>query len=161
MTRLAAPLIIDAHLERLPTLEGWDAADERPAVRVFEGAREQRTDLRRWLTVGYLSGDAGPAVHLEPTHDAQSQNVEAGSIGCELIVAGADVATARAAAFDLLAPWSGWLQRESTLPNSEGQARLLPGSALSLIADVLLATTRAGATATAVVTITYTAMTYG
>lgn len=161
MSRIAAPLIIDAHLERLPLLEGWGADGDRPAVRVFEGAREVRADVRRWVTVGYLSGDAGPAVHLEPVHDAQSQNREAGSIGCELIIGAADVATARQAAFDLLAPWSGWLQREPTLPDAGGTARLMPGSSLSLVGDVLLATTRQGATATAVVTITYNAVTYG
>jgi hypothetical protein len=161
MTKLAAPLIIAAHVAHLPTLAGWDAADDRPAVRVFEGGVTTREDLRRWLTVGYVSGDDGPAVHLEPTHDAQSQNRESGTVHSELVVAAADIATARTAVFDLLRPWSGWIAADPTLRDPGGQATLLPGSTLTLTADVVLSTTRSGATASAVVTITYSAVTYG
>jgi hypothetical protein len=161
MTRLAAPLIIAAHVAHLPTLDGWNAADDRPAVRVYEGGRPDRSDARRWVTVGYVAADDGPAVHLEPTHDRQSQNREVGTILCELIVAAADVSTARAAVFELLLPWSGWIATDPTLRDPDGQAMLLPGSALTLAADVTLTTTRGGATASAVVTITYSAVTYG
>ena len=157
MTKLAAPLIVAAHVAHLPTLDGWTADDAagRPAVRVFEGGVPTREDVRRWVTVGYLSGADGPAVHLEPAH-TQGQNREAGSVTCELAVAAPDIATARTAAFDLLAPWSAWLAGDGTMGG-----RLLPGSSARLIADVDLATTRAGATARATVTITYTALTYG
>jgi hypothetical protein len=162
MTRLAAPLIIAAHVDRLPTLDGWGADGGRPAVRVFEGGVPTREDLRRWCTVGYVAGDEGPAVHLEPVHDAQNQNREAGSIACQLVAAAADFGAARTALFDLLLPWSGWLSADPTLRGDPDQApRLLPGSSLSLVADVGSATTRAGATASAVVTITYTAVSYG
>jgi hypothetical protein len=161
MTRLAAPLIIDAHLQRLPALTGWAADGDRPAVAVFDGPRPDRSDVRRWVTVGYLTGENAPAVHLEPAHTAQSQNAESGSIGCELTVAGPDLGASRSALFDLLTPWSGWLQREPTLPDEQGKARLMPGSSLSLVVDVVNRPTRAGATAVAVVTITYSAVTYG
>lgn len=161
MTKLAAPLILAAHVQTLPTLPGWGADGDRPAVAVHEGARLDRGDVRRWVTVGYVSGDDGPAVHLEPTHDRQSQNIEAGTIACELVVAGPDVATARGAVFDLLAAWSGWLSESPTLPDAGGQARLMVGSALTLVADVVNRPTRAGATATALVSITYRATTYG
>lgn len=161
MTRLAAPVIVAAHLQHLPTLPGWDAAEGRPAVAVYDGPRPDRADVRRWVTVGYLTGEDAPSVHLEPRHTAQSQNVEAGSIGCELIVAGPTIGEARAALFDLLTPWSGWLQNEPTLPDEQGRARLMAGSQLSLVVDVVNRPTRAGATAVAVVTITYTATTYG
>lgn len=161
MTLLAAPVIVAAHAAHLPTLEGWGSDGDRPAVLVFEGPSPRRDDLRRWCTIGYLSGDDGPAVHLEPTHDAQRQNREAGSIACGLVVAAPDVPAARAAVFDLLTPWSGWLQSDPTLRDVDGQPRLLPGSSLSLVVDVANVTTRAGATASAVVTITYTARTYG
>jgi hypothetical protein len=161
MTRLAAPLIIDAHLLTLPTLTGWGADGDRPPVRVFQGGVPTREDLRRWCTVGYVAGDEGPAVHLEPAHDAQNQNREAGNISCQLAAAAADFGAARTALFDLLLPWSGWLSADPTLRDADQAPRLLPGSTLSLAADVVLATTRAGATASAVVTITYTAVSYG
>jgi hypothetical protein len=161
MTRLAAPLIIAAHVDRLPTLDGWGADGGRPAVRVFEGGVPTREDLRRWCTVGYVAGDEGPAVHLEPVHDAQNQNREGGSITCQLIAAAPDVAAARTAVFDLLLPWSGWLSADPLLRDADGRARLMAGSSLSLAVDVVLATTRSGATASAVVTITYTAVSYG
>jgi hypothetical protein len=161
VTRLAAPLIIAAHVAKLPTLDGWGADDPRPATRVFEGGVPTREDLRRWVTVGYVAGDDGPAVHLEPVHLAQSQNREAGSLLCELVVAAKDIATARTAVFDLLLPWSAWLSSDPTLVGADGKPALLPGSSLSLTADVELTTTRQGATATAVVTIAYTAVTYG
>jgi len=159
--KLAAPAIIGAIVAKLPTLEGWDAAGTRPATTVFEGAKTSRDDSRRWATVGYVSSEDGAAVHLEPVHLAQSQNREAGSIGCELIVTAANIATARTAAFELLLPWSVWLSRDPTLTGPDGKPALLAGSSLSLAADVVLTTTRAGATASAVVTITYTAVTYG
>jgi hypothetical protein len=72
-----------------------------------------------------------------------------------VLVAGDDVTAARARIFDLLADWSAWLVADRTLGG-----RLLP-SEVHLSADVTLATTRTGATAAAVVTITYTATTYG
>jgi hypothetical protein len=162
MTRLAAPLIIDAHMLTLPTLTGWGRDGHRPPVRVFQSGVPTREDLRRWCTVGYVAGDEGPAVHLEPVHDAQNQNREAGSIACQLVAAAADFGAARTALFDLLLPWSAWLSADPTLRGDPDQApRLLPGSSLSLVADVASATTRAGATASAVVTITYTAVSYG
>jgi hypothetical protein len=151
--RLAAPLIIAAHVEHLPTLPGWDG------VRVFEGGGTTREGVRRWATIGYVAGDTGPAVHLEPVTDGQGQNREAGSIACGLTVAADDVPAARGAVFDLLAAWAQWLADDRKLADDTGQARLVDGW-LSLAVDVALITTR-GATASAVVTITYTATTYG
>lgn len=150
MTRLAAPGIIAAQVAALPTLPGWGA------VRVFEGAPLTREGLRRWCTVGYVPGDDGPAVHLEPVVTAQAQTTEAGSILSHLVVGAADVAAARAVIFPLLAGWAAWL-RADAIP----AAGLLPGAYLALLADVTLTTTRAGGTATAVVTTSYTASTYG
>lgn len=164
MSKLAAPLVIAAHVAKLPTLPGWDAADidlntgaSRPATTVYEGARLARDDARRYVTVGYVAGADGPVVHLEPSHNAQSQSTEVGQLSCELIVAARDIAAARTAVFELLLPWSAWIATDRTLG-----AVLLPGSELTLSADVALTTnTRSGATASAVVTITYTAVTYG
>jgi hypothetical protein len=153
--KLAAPLIIAAHVANLPTLPGWSD------VAVFEGAATRRDDVRRYVTVGYVAGDDAPAVHSEPARVSQGQNVEAGSIACSLVVAAADVAAARAAAFDLLAAWSQWLDTARTMPDGSGQAQLLPTSTASLVYDIALTTTRSGATASAVVTVTYTAHTYG
>jgi len=156
---LAAPLIIAAHLATLPTLDGWSADDPtgRPAVQVFDGPRLDRGDMRRWCTVGFVPGADGPAVHLEPETNGQRQNLEVGSVDCSLVVAAADVPTARTAVFDLLAAWSQWLSTDRTLTG-----RLLAGSTTTLGGvDVALATTRAGGTASAVVTVTYQARTYG
>lgn len=159
--KLAAPLIIAAHVANLPTLEGWGADGDRPAVVVYEGAATRRDDVRRYCTVGYVAGDDGPAVHTEPQSVGQGQTREAGSIASNLVVTGPDVATARAAAFDLIAAWAQWLATDRTMPDGGGQAQLLPTSTASLVFDVVLTTTRAGATASAVVTVTYNAHTYG
>jgi hypothetical protein len=148
--KLAAPLIIAAHAATLPTLDGW--AD----VAVYEGQATRRDDVRQWVTLGYVAGDDGPAVHVEPSTNGQRQNIEAGSIACSLVATAADVAAARGAVFALLEPWTEWLATDRTL-----DAVLLPDSSLSLVADVALVTTRNGGTATAVVTITYSANTYG
>lgn len=156
MIRLAAPAIVAAHVAALPTLAGWGAAGGFP-VRVFEGAPLTREGLRRWCTVGFVLGDdAADVVHLEPVVTAQQQTREAGSISSNLVVAAADVAAARAAIFPLLAAWAVWLRADAV-----GAAGLLPGSQLTLAADVTLTTTRAGGTANAVVTTSYTATTYG
>jgi hypothetical protein len=150
MTRLAAPLIRAAHAAKLPTLTGWGG------VAVYEGAALRRDDVREWATIGYVAGDTGPAITLEPVPTAQgAQNRETGTITSQVLVAGDDVTAARARIFDLLADWAAWLVADRTLGG-----RLLP-SEVHLSADVALATTRAGATAAAVVTITYTATTYG
>jgi hypothetical protein len=156
--KLAAPLIIDAHVQTLPTLPGWgeDAGTDRPAVLVSDGALTRRDDVRRSLTVGYVAGDDGPAVHVEPSWRGQGQTREAGSVACSLVVAAADVPAARAAVFDLLTEWAQWLADDPTIGG-----RLLASSDLTLIADVATPTTRAGASASALVTITYTAVTYG
>lgn len=159
--RLAAPLIIAAHVAKLPTLPGWGADGDRPAVTVYEGQRLDRGDTRRYCTVGYVAGDDGPAVHTEPIRTGQGQNVEGGSIASNLVVAARDVATARAAAFDLIESWAQWLADDRTMPDANGQAQLLPTSTASLVFDVVLSTTRAGATASAIVTVAYTAHTYG
>jgi hypothetical protein len=153
--KLAAPLIIAAHTAHLPTLPGW------AGVAVYEGARIDRGDGGRYVTVGYVAGDDGPAVHTEPETSGQGQNTEAGSIACNLVVTAADIPAARGAAFDLLAAWAQWLAVSPTMPDGDGQAQLLPTSRLALVFDVVLTTTRAGATASAVVTVTYTAHTYG
>jgi hypothetical protein len=158
--KLAAPLIIAAHVATLPTLPGWGADGDRPAVKVFEGQRLDRGDVRRYCTVGYVSGDTGPAVHAEPVTTGQGQNAEAGSIACNLVVTAKDVAAARAAAFDLLASWAQWLATDRTMP-AGGQAQLLGTSQASLLFDVVLTTTRGGATASTLVTVTYNAHTYG
>lgn len=150
MTILAAPLIIAAHVATLPTLDGW------AGVAVYEGAAPRRDDVREWCTVGYVAGSDGPAVTLEPLPNAQRQTFESGSVASQIVVAAADVAAARARVFDLLAPWSAWLVADRTLG-----AVLLAGSELHLAVDVTLAATRAGATAAAAVTITYSATTYG
>jgi hypothetical protein len=152
--KLAAPLYVAAHVAHLPTLAGWDT------VTVYEGGRLDRGDIRRWATIGYVAGDDGPAVHVEPDTAAQGQTVEGGSIACNLVVIADDIPAARAAVFDLLAPWGQWLADDRTLAAALGQAELLPQSVASLVFDVALTTTRA-ATASAVVTITYTAHTYG
>jgi hypothetical protein len=159
--KLAAPLIIAAHVAHLPTLPGWTGDGTRPAVAVYEGQRLDRGDGGRYVTVGYVAGDDGPAVHTEPETTGQGQNAEAGSIACNLVVTAPDVAGARAAAFDLIASWAQWLATNPTMPDGNGQAQLLPTSRAALVFDVVLTTTRAGATASAVVTITYTAHTYG
>jgi hypothetical protein len=159
--KLAAPLLIAAHVAHLPTLEGWRADGDRPAVTVYEGARTDRADVGRYCTVGYVAGDDGPAVHSEPVRVSQGQNAEGGSFASNLVVTGHDVATARAAAFDLIAAWAEWLASDRTMPDANGQAQLLPTSTASLLFDVVLSTTRAGATASAIVTVTYTAHTYG
>jgi hypothetical protein len=159
--RLAAPLIIAAHVAKLPTLEGWAADGDRPRVVVYEGAATKRDDVRRYCTVGYVAGDDGPAVHSEPVRTSQEQNTEGGSIASNLVVTGPNVATARTAAFDLISAWADWLAADRTMPDANGQAQLLPTSTASLIFDVVLTTTRAGATASAIVTVTYNAHTYG
>jgi hypothetical protein len=154
--KLAAPLIIAAHVAQLPTLPGWGADGDRPAVVVYEGAATRRDDVRRYVTVGYVAGDDGPAVHTEPVTSGQGQNREAGSIASNLVVTGPDIAAARGAAFDLVASWAQWLAADRTLGG-----QLLPTSTASLVFDVVLSTTRAGATASTTVTVTYTADTYG
>jgi hypothetical protein len=159
--KLAAPLIIASHVANLPQLDGWGADGERPAVAVYEGARLDRGDVRRWCTVGYVAGLDGPAVHAEPVTTGQGQNAEAGSIACALTVTDRDVAAARSAVFDLLESWAQWLSTARTMPDAGGQAQLLGTSTAQLVFDIELTTTRAGATASATVTITYTAHTYG
>lgn len=159
--KLAAPLIIAAHVANLPTLPGWGADGDRPAVTVYEGSRTDRSDTRRYCTVGFVAGDDGPAVHTEPVTSGQGQNREAGSITSNLVVAERDVATARAAVFELVESWAQWLATDRTMPDANGQAQLLPTSTASLVFDVVLTTTRAGATASAIVTVTYIAHTYG
>jgi hypothetical protein len=152
--KLAAPLILAAHAAILPTLPGWDR------VAVYEGAAIAADDVPEWVTLGYVAGSDGPAVSLEPVPARQSQTREGGTISCQLIVAADDVPAARARVFDLLTAWSAWLAADRTLA-AGGQAVLLSTSDLHLAIDVVLATTRAGATANAVVTITYEATTYG
>lgn len=152
---IAAPLVIAAHVETLPTLPGWET------VNVFEGAFTRRDDQRRWATIGYVPGDDGPAINLSPVSDGQNRNREEGSVGCSLVVAAADIPAARGAVFDLLSAWAQWLATDRTLAGTSGQARVLAGSTAGLSVDVTLNPTRAGATASAVVTVTYTATTYG
>jgi hypothetical protein len=155
--KLAAPAIIAAHVATLPTLTSWAAADGRPAVSVYEGAALRRDDVREWVTVGFVAGVTEPTVQFEPVPAAQGQqNREAGTVLSQLVTAQADVPTARDRVFALLADWVGWLGGDRTLGGS-----LQQGSQAHLLADVTLATTRAGATASAVVTVTYTAVTYG
>jgi hypothetical protein len=159
--KLAAPLVIAAHMETLSTLPGWAAGGGVPAVAVFDGAFTRRDDMTRWATVGYVQNADGPAITLEPVFDGQGRNREEGTIACSLVVADVDVPAARSAVFGLLAAWAQWLATDRTLTGTGGQARLLPGSDTHLVADVVLTTTRAGATASALVTVTYTATTYG
>ena len=147
--KLAAPLIVGAHVDVLPSLPGWSG------VAVLEGAPLRRDDLREYATVGYVAGADGPTLALEPVPASQGQTREAGTVASQLIVAAADVATARTRVFALLASWAQWLADDQTLGGA-----LLKGSDLHLAVDVALATTRAGATANAVVTITYAATTY-
>jgi hypothetical protein len=154
--KLAAPLILAAHASTLPTLDGWGADGDRPAVAVYEGAALRRDDVDQYVTVGYVAGADGPTLALEPVPSGQGQTREAGTVACQLIVGGPDVPTARARVFDLLEPWAQWLATDRTLGGV-----LLSSTDLHLSADVALATTRAGATANAVVTITYAATTYG
>jgi hypothetical protein len=150
MTVLAAPQVIAAHVDTLPTLDGW------AGVRVFDGVPLTRGDVREWCTVGYVDGDTGPAVSLEPVPTAQgAQTREAGTVLAQLVVAAKDVPTARGRVFDLLAAWAGWLVADRTT-----SGRLLP-SEVHLSVDVSFVNTRPGITASAVVTITYTATTYG
>jgi hypothetical protein len=156
VTVLAAPRVIAAHAAALPTLPGWAADGDRPAVAVYEGAALRRDDVREYVTLGYVAGVDDPAVSLEPVPTAQGQNRERGTVVCQLIVAAADVPAARTRTFDLIGAWSGWLVTDRTLGGT-----LMHGSETHLAADVALATTRAGATANALVTITYTAVTYG
>lgn len=148
--KLAAPLIIAAHVATLSTLTGWSA------VTVYEGAATRRDDVRQWVTVGYVAGLDGPAVHSEPVSNAQGQTVDAGSILSELVVVAADVASARAAIFALLTSWAAWLATDRTLAGA-----VLGNSSARLAFDVKLTTTRNGATAAAVVTVAYDARTYG
>jgi hypothetical protein len=156
VTVLAAPLIIAAHVAKLPTLPGWIAGADRPAVPVYEGAALRRDDLREWVTLGFVAGQDGPALSFEAISTAQNSTRDVGSITCQLVTARADVAAARARVFELLTPWSAWITTDRTLGGT-----LTAGSELHLAVDVALATTRAGATANALVTITYTALTYG
>jgi hypothetical protein len=150
VTVLASPLIIAAHVAVLPTLTGW------AGVPVYEGAALRRDDVDEYLTVGYVAGADDPQVSLEVVPHADGTTREAGTLACQLITAQADVATARARVFDLVAPWSAWLLRDRTLGGV-----LLPQSTAHLLVDVALATTRSGATANALVTVTYQATTYG
>lgn len=150
MTKLAAPGILAAHVTNLPTLDGWDT------VAVSEGAALRQDDVREYLTLGYVAGSTDPAVSLEPVSPAQGQTREAGSIVSQLVVAAADVAAARTRTFDLLTAWVAWLASDRTIGGA-----VLANSDAHLVADVALATTRSGATANALVTITYTAVTYG
>jgi hypothetical protein len=159
--KLAAPLVIAAHVETLPTLPGWAASGDTPAVAVFEGGFTRRDDLLRWCTVGYVPNADGPVVAAEPVSVGQSQNREEGTVSCSLVVAGPDVAAARGSVFGLLESWAQWLATDRTLAGAGGRARLLGNSDAHLVTDVTLVTTRAGATASALVTITYTAHTYG
>lgn len=158
---LAAPLVLAAHVAKLPTLPGWAADADRAAVAVYEGAAVRRDDVREWATVGYVAGADGPVVVLEPVRAGQGQTTEAGSVTSQLVVGADTVAAARDRVFDLLAAWAGWLAEDRTLADADGRARLLPGSDVHLAVDVTLITTRAGATANAVVTATYQATTYG
>lgn len=149
--KLAAPLIIAAHVTGLPTLDGW------AGLAVYEGAAPRRDDVREYLTLGYVGGTDEPAVTFEAVPTAQGQNREAGTITSQLIVAGPDVAAARGRTFDLIAAWSQWLVVDRTLGGV-----LSGGSEAHLGADVAIpTTTRSGATTNALVTITYRAVTYG
>jgi hypothetical protein len=150
VTILAAPLILAAHAATLPTLPGWDG------VRVYEGAVMRRDDLQEWVSVGFVADQDSPTISLEPVPNAQGENREAGEVVCQLLTARRDVPTARARVFELLAPWAAWLVADRTLGGV-----LLAGSELHLRASVALATTRNGATGDALVTITYSATTYG
>jgi hypothetical protein len=150
MTRLAAPLILAAHAATLPTLDGWDG------VAVYEGAALRRDDVQRYLTLGYVAGSEDPTIALEPVPRTDRTTRESGTILSQLVVGDVDVPAARAAVFALLGPWAGWLLGDRTLGGA-----LSPDSEAHLSADVALVTTRAGATANALVTITYTATTYG
>jgi hypothetical protein len=150
VTVLAAPLILAAHAATLPTLEGWGG------VAVYEGAALRRDDVSEYVTLGYIAGAVDPTISLEPVPRPDGQTTEVGTIASQLITAQADVATARSRLFDLIAPWSAWLVRDRTL----GRV-LLGNSELHLSVDVALATTRSGATGNGLVTITYTATTYG
>jgi hypothetical protein len=154
MTTLSAPRIIAAHVATLPTLPGWQQ------VPVYEGAALRRDDVREWCTVGHVAGTDDATVSFEPGPTSQGQTRETGTITSQIVVAAADAATARARVFDLVAAWAAWLSTDRTLHIGD-EPQLLTGSDLRLAADVALATTRAGATAGAVVTITYTAITYG
>ena len=156
MTKLAAPLILAAHAEVLPTLAGWGAAEGRPAVLVIEGAPLRRDDPREYLTLGYVPDADAATVAFEPVPNAQAQSREAGTIVSQLVSAQADVATARDRVGVLVGSWVGWLAGDRTLGG-----RVLPGSEVHVAVDLALVTTRSGATATAIVTITYTAVTYG
>lgn len=161
--KLAAPLIIAAHVQRLPSLPAWAAVDGgRPGVAVYEGAALRRDDVREWITVGFVAGAAEPTISLEPVPAAQgAQNREAGTIVSQLVVAAADVATARGRVFDLIGEWTAWLIGDRTLADDAGNGRLLGNSDVHVRADVTLATTRNGATGNALVTVTYSAATYG
>jgi hypothetical protein len=148
--KLAAPLILAAHAATLPTLDGWDG------VAVYEGAAVRGDDVTEWVTLGYVAGVDGPTISLEPAPAGQSQTREAGTIACQLISAGPDVPTVRGRVFDLIASWSSWLAADRDLGGV-----LLSTTDLHLSVDLALATTRAGATGNATVSITYAATTYG
>jgi hypothetical protein len=152
--KLAAPLILAAHAATLPTLDGWGK------VAVFEGAAVRGYDVTEWVTLGYVAGADGPTISLEPAPAGQSQTREAGTIACQLISAGPDVPAVRGRVFDLITSWSSWLAADRTLV-VDGKAQLLSTTDLHLSVDLALATTRAGATGSATVTITYAAITYG
>jgi hypothetical protein len=151
VTVTACGLIIDAHLSALPTLTGWDL------VTVAEGPLLRQDPPGRWCTIGWVSDDTGPQVSFVPVPDAQGGARESGTIGCGLYVAADDVTAARATLLPLVGAWAGWL----TTDRGMGE-RLVGDSEAHLDADLTLGVTRSsGGLATARVTITYTAHTYG
>lgn len=157
MSKLAAPLIIAAHLGKLPTLPAWQAVNgTRDAVVIGDGPLLRADDPAEWLSVGYVStGGGAPATTFEAVTDAQGSTRDAGSVSSELVVAAADVPTARARTFALLQEWQQWLSTDRTIGGAvtSGEAHLL--------VDVALDVTRGGGRAISVVTVTYRATTYG
>lgn len=156
MSKLAAPLIIAAHLVKLPTLPAFAANGTRDAVVVGDGPLLRDDDPAEWLTLGYVSTSAsGPATSFEAVTDAQGSTRDAGSFTSELLVAAGDMPAARARTFALLQEWQQWLGTDRTLGGAvtSGEAHLR--------VDVTLDTTPGGARTISLVTVTYRATTYG
>ena len=154
MTKLAAPLIIAAHAAKLPTLTPWQPTGNRAAVVIAEGPVSRRDDVPEWLSLGYVS-NADAATSFEAVSDAQGSTRDAGSITSQLVVAAADVPTARARTFELLEAWQQWLHTDRTLAGAVTQ---FDGH---LLADVAFDTTRGGGRAITTVSVSYRAITYG
>ena len=141
---VALPLVIDATVALLPTLDGWSQ------VTVYDGPQVTGDSPRDYVTVGFVDGEDFGGT-FEPVAGLGDLLEESGSLRSEIVcwTGDTDFPAMRARAFGLFNAWNAAVQGDVTLGGIVAAA--------SLSGEVVPVQNRDGSAVRLAVTLSYTA----